>query len=381
MRERSYKVYQMGEKLMAETTYFFAGANSGSGFRNLFGEILNPETAKDMIILKGGPGTGKNTFMHKIGSTMEKAGAAVEYLCCSGDPDSLDGVVIPQINCAAADGTSPHELEPRYPAAVDRIVDLGQFCDIDGIKQHTEKIRQLNKKAKACSNLANRCLRTAYCMEKAACETVNETFDADEAFRWGNEIIQREIPRTDRPAGRTKRRFLGSITRKGYVWRFDTVETLCGRVYELCDRWGQGGVVLKQLHFAAAERGWDTVLCPSAETPEMPEHLLIPELGLAFVTSRPQMKYPGKAASKLDIDSFSHPAEKEKLCFWEKTAETLRREGADTLKISGNIHDELEKIYNPYVDFEKVQALAEREAERLLGWLSEQKSCQPLPRK
>ena len=102
------------------TTNFFLGANSGSGFQNLFSEILDVETAFDLMILKGGPGVGKNTFMREIGKTMEQAGADVEYLWCSGDPDSLDGVAIPAIRCAVCDGTSPHIVEPKYPAAVDR---------------------------------------------------------------------------------------------------------------------------------------------------------------------------------------------------------------------------------------------------------------------
>lgn len=97
---------------MAQITNFFLGANSGSGFQNLFSEIMDPETAFDIMILKGGPGVGKNTFMREIGRTMEQAGADVEYLWCSGDPDSLDGVVIPALRCAVCDGTSPHGTAP-----------------------------------------------------------------------------------------------------------------------------------------------------------------------------------------------------------------------------------------------------------------------------
>ena len=97
---------------MAQITHFFLGANSGSGFQNLFSEIMDPETAFDLMILKGGPGVGKNTFMREIGKTMEQAGADVEYLWCSGDPDSLDGVAIPAIRCAVCDGTSPHGTAP-----------------------------------------------------------------------------------------------------------------------------------------------------------------------------------------------------------------------------------------------------------------------------
>ena len=105
---------------MALVTNFFAGANSGDGFQNLFSEIVDLENTYDFIVLKGGPGVGKNTFMRELGRTMEQAGMAVEYLWCSGDPDSLDGVVIPELRCAMVDGTSPHVIEPRYPAAVDR---------------------------------------------------------------------------------------------------------------------------------------------------------------------------------------------------------------------------------------------------------------------
>ena len=55
---------------MAQITNFFLGANSGSGFQNLFSEIMDPETAFDIMILKGGPGVGKNTFMREIGRNL-----------------------------------------------------------------------------------------------------------------------------------------------------------------------------------------------------------------------------------------------------------------------------------------------------------------------
>lgn len=102
---------------MAQVTNFFVGANSGNGFQNLFSELTDLEDTYDLMILKGGPGVGKNTFMREIGRAMEEAGTPVEYLWCSGDPDSLDGVVLPALRCAVADGTSPHGTAPLgHPA-------------------------------------------------------------------------------------------------------------------------------------------------------------------------------------------------------------------------------------------------------------------------
>ena len=64
---------------MAQVTHFFAGANSGDGFQNLFSEIVDLEDTYDLMVLKGGPGVGKATFMREVGRSMEEAGTPVEY--------------------------------------------------------------------------------------------------------------------------------------------------------------------------------------------------------------------------------------------------------------------------------------------------------------
>ena len=40
------------------------------------------------------------------------AGETVEYILCSADPDSLDGVVLPRLGAALVDGTAPHGTAP-----------------------------------------------------------------------------------------------------------------------------------------------------------------------------------------------------------------------------------------------------------------------------
>ena len=62
---------------MARTTNFFVGANSGDGFQNLFDRLVDVEDTYDFLVLKGGPGVGKSTFMRILGETMEQAGTAV----------------------------------------------------------------------------------------------------------------------------------------------------------------------------------------------------------------------------------------------------------------------------------------------------------------
>ena len=73
--------------------YLFPGGNTALGFFSFYDHILPEEETRRMIILKGGPGVGKSTFMRRIGAALAERGHAVEYLICSSDPHSLDGVV------------------------------------------------------------------------------------------------------------------------------------------------------------------------------------------------------------------------------------------------------------------------------------------------
>ena len=93
---------------MVKKIDFFLGANSGGGFFSLYDQLGRPEDTYDLIVLKGGPGVGKSTMMKAIGAAAEKRGLDVEYIRCSGDPDSLDAVRLPRVGILAVDGTSPH---------------------------------------------------------------------------------------------------------------------------------------------------------------------------------------------------------------------------------------------------------------------------------
>ena len=354
---------------MAQVTNFFVGANSGGGFQNLFPQMINLEDTYDFMVLKGGPGVGKNTFMREIGRCMEEAGTTVEYLWCSGDPDSLDGVVLPELHCAVADGTSPHVLEPVYPAAVDRYLDLGQFYDISAAKRDAEAVKTYTRCYQAAYRKASHSLKAAREVELENISEGTAVMDTARLERRIDGVISRELRGRGGERGKTTRRFLGSITHKGYVWRFDSVEALCPRVYELTDSLEQAGPALAQLYHAAVEKGWDVITCMAPEAPERIEHLLIPSLGLAFVTTRPGMEYPGKAYRRLRLDAMAEVENKARLRFRSRMAAVLRQDGIGALKEAKTAHDALESVYNPYVDFDGVRELAALESGRLLSYL------------
>ena len=49
--------------------------------------------------------------MKKTAAVMLDHGYDVEYMHCSSDNNSLDGIVIPKIGVAMIDGTAPHVVD------------------------------------------------------------------------------------------------------------------------------------------------------------------------------------------------------------------------------------------------------------------------------
>ena len=109
---------------------YFAAANSFYGFKSNFDKVFDPRQFKKLYILKGGPGTGKSTLMKKIADHF-MSDATVTKILCSSDTGSLDGVIIEKgnVKIGIADGTSPHAIEPRYPGAVEEIINLADGFD------------------------------------------------------------------------------------------------------------------------------------------------------------------------------------------------------------------------------------------------------------
>lgn len=92
---------------MKNTAHIFLGANSAQGFYSLYDQLLSGHL-DDLMIIKGGPGCGKSTFMRRVAEKLTEAERMPVYIHCSGDPDSLDGVIFPELHTALVDGTPPH---------------------------------------------------------------------------------------------------------------------------------------------------------------------------------------------------------------------------------------------------------------------------------
>ena len=351
------------------SVHFFLGANSPGGFYSLYDQLIDPEEAEEIYILKGGPGCGKSSLMRKVGSAMEAHGLAVEYIDCSGDPDSLDAVVIPALKTALVDGTAPHVVEPKYPGLVESYVNLGNCYDRAGLHTVAAELKGCMKGYKGCYQRAYRCLTgAAQLAEDDRAILLTPELEARLARR-ARGILSREVKGTGAEDGRAVQRFLGGVTWQGVLVRRDTVTALCERIYELSDSWGLAHGMLVQLAAGAMAAGHDAILCPSPLCPDRLEHLLIPALSLAFVSAPPSDPWPKKPYRRIRVDAMAGPEtlrrNRARLRFSRRVRAALTEEAVEALAQAKGMHDELEALYNPHVDFGQVYGIADEIVRRL----------------
>ena len=356
---------------MKASAHIFLGANSGEGFYSLYDQLLNARL-DDLLIIKGGPGCGKSSFMRAVAKELAAAGEETIYVNCSGDPDSLDGALFPSIKAGLVDGTSPHVLEPTYTVATERYLDLTRFYDVEATKAVRAEIVMHSDAYRAAYADAYHVLRAVRALSSERHAAVYAAMDFDKLARRVDAVLRREIRGKSAKRGRVDQAFLGGVTHKGELCRFDTVDALCPRVYELLDSYGLAAGALKRVRDAAADAGYDVLACPNPDRPQELQHVLVPGAGVAFVTSTARLPYTGEAYRRLRVDAMAEArlsrAEKAKLRFTGRVERALREEAVEALRRAKSEHDALETAYNPCVDFDGVYALAATEAKRLLQY-------------
>lgn len=316
--------------------HYFLGANSRRGFYSLY-DSFPPGAGSFLHIIKGGPGNGKSGFMRRLATAAEEKGLDVEYVLCSGDPDSLDGIYIPALHQAWCDGTAPHVTEPAAFAVDSDYVNLGSFCRLPISSPDGERIRHLNRTYKGLYRQAYALLSAAASVQDAAADGSTPSWLAGHI---GSILDQKLCQVPARPVP-TIRRFFSAVSCRGILYLKEDVLKLCKLIYAFDSH---APAALSLVVQEAKARGASLILSLDPLDPARLSAVLLPDCGLAFVG--PDWELPGQqlialgAASEQDIPQFA----------------PLMEQAIDRLRQAKALHDEMEAVYRPYMDFSALDA-------------------------
>lgn len=254
-------------------------------------------------------------------------------------------------------------VEPKYPGVVERYVNLGECYGQEGLGPLRDEIMTCMRGYKGCYQRAYRCLSAAAELRRDS-RAILLTEQLEERLgKRARGILSREVRRKPGVGdGQVKQRFLNAVTHKGELCLYHTVQSQCQRVYEISDRWGLAHALLTHLLSGTVRSGYDLIACPDPMFPERLAHVLVPELSLAFVTSRPERPWPECPYRRIKPESMTEEgllrANRTRLKFAHKVSAALMAEGVDSLAQAKAMHDDLEGLYNPHVDFNRVEEMA-----------------------
>lgn len=353
--------------------HIFPGDNTPEGFFSYYSYILSQQEAEKIYCIKGGPGVGKSTFMRKIGEEMLAEGHDTDFMHCSSDCGSLDGIVLRDKKIALVDGTSPHIVDPINPGAVDTIVHLGEYWNESGIRSHRKEVIAKNAEIGTIFARAYNYLGAAGKMYDNLTAVYELGLRSAELYKLAAHFINQELAHRELSPelGRVRKYFASGITPAGVVHYLESLVQGYKRVYILKAPVGVSAhKILALFSESALCRGFDAeeYYCPMKPSEKM-EHLLIPDLSIAFLTSNSfhtaaESKIGGTGRSSAEIRTvdLAELFDEEKIAKQKHIADDSRRQmedllakGVSCLAEAKAEHDKLEENYIPNMDFSKIE--------------------------
>lgn len=342
---------------MNATRSLFPGALGPDGYISCLDRLLADDSLRRVIILKGGPGVGKSTFMRRIHAALCPDGEpSTLYFCCA-DPDSLDALAVPHAGLLVLDGFPPHAADPLFPGARDSIIDLGRCLHAEAMRPRLPHIRACMDDRAAAFRRAQAWMKAAWALEQDASLLIASCMDEARLARMTRALTDTVLSGRGEPQSATHARpvITDALTPKGELSLI--AENAQPRVIRLvrmpCMDLTQ---VLCTVSRAAQAAGYDTEdhLCPGA--PGRLLHLTIPALGTLITTS-------DLLPSEQTFDfaaCFPHASLLRHDCALEQYHAAIAqhtRLAADAMRQARQLHAELESFYIPNMDYGLWQAI------------------------
>ncbi len=314
--------------------HFFAGANTGYGFDMRFDEINTNQGLT--YILKGGSGNGKSTLMKTVGKHFLKKGFDVEFVHCSTDPKSLDGIKITQKNILILDGTNPHVVEAKAVAVTDKILNIGAFVKDDILKEKEKIIKILDEKSQKFKVFYQILQSTLGLLKVQELMQKNEKQDCETiSHQIFNEL---NLPKIERDA-KNRNLFLSAIGGDGTINllaenNFKTTKVVKTNLFQFSN-------VVSILKEKVLQSGFDCICFLNPLNPSFCDAFCVPAISFCLVLEEEQSQNAQVLFCQNQI--------KKMLCFASKVLLEAR-----------SLHQKLEEIYITHTNFKEIDKFTKK---------------------
>lgn len=363
------------------TKHVFPGSNTPLGFYSYYDNIIHTNNANKIFIIKGGPGTGKSSFMKKIANHFISQNINIEYHLCSADPNSLDAIVIIPAGVAIIDGTFPHAIDPQIPGALDEIINFAPYWNEKEIRSNKEAIVQTNLERKSMFSKSYSYLQAAKQVYDAYTNTQISALD-NNCFYMMEQSILKEIFTDNNTVnlngfqepGHSRHLFGSAITPDGFVDHLHTIIGKSQHIYSIKDSPGASASNLMNLiKMKSIELGLDIECYHSPICPDTIEDIIIPGLSTAITASNDFHKakiVPTHVYDLKDCLIVNRLSQiQSELEYDKELMDCLFNRGITTLSKAKEEHNILESYYIPHVRFDDINNLLDKVIKQIESFL------------
>lgn len=346
---------------------YFACANSCQGFVNHFPSVL--QDMNRIFILKGGPGTGKSTLMKGVGAYFENQDESVEYIYCSSDTTSLDGVILRSRGIAIVDGTAPHVIEPAVPGAVEEYVNLGVAWDAEKLIPYRMEIQELNGQIRREYQEVYRLLKDAKEVHDRWESIYRENMDFDKLNQAAEDMIA--VIFEDHTAScreaKEVHRFFGALTPEGSINFIESLTQGMKRRYFIKGRPGTGkSTLMKKIAAAAKELGLDAEIYHCSLDADSLDMVILRGIGVCVFDATPPHEMFPSVDTDVIVDLYdaavipqTDEEHQEALSLIAAEYDRYIRTARVHLARARHLHDALEQYYINAVDYKQIDVILE----------------------
>lgn len=347
----------------------FPGGNTSNGSKPLF-EYIIPENVNRIFCLKGGPGVGKSSMMKKIAKEFIDRDYDVELHHCPSDPSSLDAIVIKKLGIVLLDGTSPHVVDPKNPGAVDEIINLGDYWDVDGLEKNKVEIIECGKEISSYFSRCYKFLKAAEPIYYDIEEKYTDAMDFGKVNELTEKFIEEIFKGTNNKGTYIKPRHLfgTAITPIGHIDYADSLLSEAEKVYYLKGEIGCGRTTfLRKVYEKAVEKGMRVEVYHYPILPKKIETIWIVDLNIGITVSNlfsdREVIDLTQYLNKDKIDKYEELISSDKQIFDE-----LINYAISNLKKAKAQHDVIEAYYIPNMYFNEIDRLKDDLIKRILKY-------------